>query len=330
MDLVALNCPKCNGEIELNENKEFGTCIHCGQKVVVKDRTREELHDEAVFDSWVAMAKKARETKNSDTMDHYADNILERDNNNVFGWLIKGSAAAFRDNFEVASASWKNALTHVKREQFIMCANAIIEDLIYLMSMTNKCGLYTTQVSLMIIRGSIQNGVPLTYSCDRIFNNYRKQLDKSIKRSELGLLSHEFTGLLVLSISLETNRDKMLDKVRSSTSIFERMLKRYDTANGDKALCYLTIHTHKKFFELLDDRLHRSLSEYNDEDVLYLERYWSAHPADLIRSSSLMLESCEAYTEGMKVWRSGKYKKKATECIEQYISKFTEPLSKRI
>jgi DNA-directed RNA polymerase subunit RPC12/RpoP len=37
MSLISLRCPKCDGEIQLDEAKEYGFCMYCGNKVVLKE-----------------------------------------------------------------------------------------------------------------------------------------------------------------------------------------------------------------------------------------------------------------------------------------------------
>ena len=36
MTLIALKCPECSGEIQLDDTREFGFCLYCGCKVVLK------------------------------------------------------------------------------------------------------------------------------------------------------------------------------------------------------------------------------------------------------------------------------------------------------
>ena len=37
MAMKALRCPQCNAELELDDEKEFGFCTHCGTKVMLHD-----------------------------------------------------------------------------------------------------------------------------------------------------------------------------------------------------------------------------------------------------------------------------------------------------
>jgi len=37
MALVSVNCPNCNGEVQLEENMEKGFCLYCGSLIMVRD-----------------------------------------------------------------------------------------------------------------------------------------------------------------------------------------------------------------------------------------------------------------------------------------------------
>ncbi len=37
MALVALKCPHCGGDIQLDSDKEFGFCMHCGTKIMIQE-----------------------------------------------------------------------------------------------------------------------------------------------------------------------------------------------------------------------------------------------------------------------------------------------------
>lgn len=41
MKLIALKCPHCGGDIELNDSMSHGFCIHCGSKIMVEREAAE-------------------------------------------------------------------------------------------------------------------------------------------------------------------------------------------------------------------------------------------------------------------------------------------------
>lgn len=37
MKIIALKCPNCNADIELDQDREFGFCNYCGSKIMIAD-----------------------------------------------------------------------------------------------------------------------------------------------------------------------------------------------------------------------------------------------------------------------------------------------------
>ena len=42
MTLIALRCPNCSGDIELDDSREFGFCLYCGTKIMVQKYVKAE------------------------------------------------------------------------------------------------------------------------------------------------------------------------------------------------------------------------------------------------------------------------------------------------
>lgn len=43
MVLIALKCPNCNGDIQLDDKNEFGFCMYCGSKVLLQEKLRQQV-----------------------------------------------------------------------------------------------------------------------------------------------------------------------------------------------------------------------------------------------------------------------------------------------
>ena len=44
MKTISLNCPNCGGELEVDSDKEFCFCLHCGNKILLDNGKRETVH----------------------------------------------------------------------------------------------------------------------------------------------------------------------------------------------------------------------------------------------------------------------------------------------
>ena len=45
MVLIALKCPHCGGDIQLDDSREFGFCLYCGTKIAVRDEVVNQIND---------------------------------------------------------------------------------------------------------------------------------------------------------------------------------------------------------------------------------------------------------------------------------------------
>lgn len=84
MAIVSINCPNCNGALELDDSKEFGFCMFCGTQVRVQDeKTRIEVSGSVTFDetekynNFLNLAAQAYTAENMDEAYHYYTKALE-------------------------------------------------------------------------------------------------------------------------------------------------------------------------------------------------------------------------------------------------------------
>lgn len=84
MGLVALKCPGCGGEIQLDDSKESGFCMHCGSKLMVQDEIqRIEISGKVKLDhsetlaNCLKLANEAYEAHNYSEAYNYYTKVLE-------------------------------------------------------------------------------------------------------------------------------------------------------------------------------------------------------------------------------------------------------------
>ncbi|MDR0524163.1 MAG: hypothetical protein LBG62_07090 [Candidatus Methanoplasma sp.] len=101
MALISLRCPNCGGDIQLDDKREFGFCMHCGHKVLLQEsvKSKVEIDHSKTFENWIKLGLLAIESENYRSVEKYADKILEQDTENGMGWLFK-ACASIRDGEE--------------------------------------------------------------------------------------------------------------------------------------------------------------------------------------------------------------------------------------
>jgi len=80
MALINLKCPNCNGEIQMDDTKETGFCLYCGNKFMVKD----ELVKIAIEHSGSVQVDRVKEVENLVIRaNQKIDEIIAENNNKV-------------------------------------------------------------------------------------------------------------------------------------------------------------------------------------------------------------------------------------------------------
>lgn len=104
MAIVALRCPSCNGEIELDDSREYGFCTFCGSKVMIQEEIQKikvvhtgtvTLDDTAKSGNYMALADSAFKNKNYEEAYSYYTKVLECDASSWQAVFGKGLSAAY-------------------------------------------------------------------------------------------------------------------------------------------------------------------------------------------------------------------------------------------
>lgn len=85
MKLVALKCPNCNADIELDKDREFGFCNYCGTKIVVADAVQKvtvNINRASEINNILKRAKDYEERQMLDEAEKYYDRALDIDMDN--------------------------------------------------------------------------------------------------------------------------------------------------------------------------------------------------------------------------------------------------------
>lgn len=97
MTFVAARCPQCGGELQLDNQKEAGFCMHCGTKIIVQDAIRAvKIDNTHMVDKWMKMGDLAAESNNQSEAYDYYTKIAEVDPENWLALFKKGRAAGWQ------------------------------------------------------------------------------------------------------------------------------------------------------------------------------------------------------------------------------------------
>ena len=116
MPIVSLKCPSCGGEIQLDDSKDFGFCMHCGNKIMTFENVKQTIRydNSHLVDNWLALGESALKSDDAKRVESYADKVIEVDANNSFAWLLKGCSAFLLGRYSESGHSWKRAFEAVE------------------------------------------------------------------------------------------------------------------------------------------------------------------------------------------------------------------------
>ena len=94
MGMIALKCPSCGADIQLDGSREFGFCNYCGTKVmqdkiVVEHQGSLKIDNSELLNNYLIMAENALKASNGQEAQEYINKVLEIEPQNSYAWLLK-------------------------------------------------------------------------------------------------------------------------------------------------------------------------------------------------------------------------------------------------
>jgi tetratricopeptide (TPR) repeat protein len=95
MPYVKVVCPSCGGEIQLDNTKEFGYCLHCGTKVILENAVQKiELVNQPKVENLLTLGLEAINNLDYQEALTYFNRVLEITDDNWIATFYKGLARA--------------------------------------------------------------------------------------------------------------------------------------------------------------------------------------------------------------------------------------------
>ena len=88
MSLVAMKCPACGADIELDSNREFGFCSFCGSKVmleriIVEHQGNVKIDNSEYVEKFLQNARRAKEKEDWEETEKYYNLVEQNDPQNI-------------------------------------------------------------------------------------------------------------------------------------------------------------------------------------------------------------------------------------------------------
>ena len=105
MGMVALKCPACGADIQLDENREFGFCNYCGtkvmqEKIVVEHQGSVKVDNSEYVEKFLQNARRAKQKEDWDETEKYYNLVEQNDPTNIEAIFYSSYAKAKRTLIE--------------------------------------------------------------------------------------------------------------------------------------------------------------------------------------------------------------------------------------
>jgi len=104
MAVIALRCPTCNGDLEMEDSREFGFCQFCGTKVLIQKTVEQKLDFSFKFDessktgNLINLAFNEWKTGQNESAKEHIIKALEIDHSDSRGWMLRNIIEGRFDN----------------------------------------------------------------------------------------------------------------------------------------------------------------------------------------------------------------------------------------
>jgi DNA-directed RNA polymerase subunit RPC12/RpoP len=321
MGLISRYCPNCGESIELYDNKEFGFCIYCGHKIILKNNTvkPEGVGDSDSMKKWLKLAEVARETNNVRDLKKYAGKIIEADLENAKGWVLKGCASAIELNFDDAAVYWKTGVSYASTsDELAECSFLIADDMQYSLIEHTKNSLNGLNIDLIIDIIMKEWDAEIDWDYTEILVNFvADSLESFIERSIKTINSSVFYRVLTFiwalrlyvlfiemrcDILLNTVREyrDFADKCLNYTKSMEFYIPEYDGEEYfSRESIIMGIKEEASLTTMLATAYEKYFADLSDEDEETIIDYWIDDDNDYGKLLDLLTEGIVKYREGV-------------------------------
>ena len=334
MGLVALKCPNCAGEIEFDKDKEFGFCMHCGQKIMIQEKIKQiiRVDNSHSIENWLFLTKVAYESDNADGIEKYSDKVLEVDINNSFAWLMKGSAAAIRGRFKEASNAWIKAISFSEGID-VEYVKIISKDMCHVFDESiNNGNLQKFEHFEAIGKLMMSQKIPSSVSSDAFLQT---MLPKYQKITNLTEFTEAFETMILLYMASALSDEKISYNLKKMSEARELCDDFYTRAQNmeviipdEKGALYQDQSSVKLIFELysitldtFNSILQARFSSLSQADIEKIQSYWILHLEARECLVENVVDAFFIYMEGLNKIFGGKMKKGAIKDMENFAFK---------
>ena len=350
-----MKCQNCSAQVDLDNQRGFGFCTYCGQRIVVPESMKQTGE---TVDGMLTIAEMSLKSNDLQKASEYIDKALEKDTINPYAWLIKGNILMANDNFSGALNSWERALSALNEKEDVKK---------YLDEIAASLGKFQFRFSRSLAFGEIKEinvelseatkmilaikqgiDVPPAYLDDKMLDIFLKN-EAVYDTTDLFYHFAFFVSLASGAICGDFDCRNMLDKTKKALrrcKEYSARIKSYKmtTVEGKVAMdskkiavimdeCIKMFNEYERVFEV-------SFSKLSDRDIEIIKEHWMNNRSERLdageKVDKVVSELYDGIVDKALSWKgsllgsfaTGKTRKNVTMFIENFAEEITRPAGK--
>ena len=341
MNFISLTCPNCSGDIELDNAKEFGFCMHCGHKVLLRQSVPQKikLDESEKIEKLLKMGRSSLNAINPKELRDISNRILEIDADNCEGWFFKGCAAMSEFEMHEAFEYWDNAINHQDDQNELRSMYSMMIELT-----TGSFSIASLQGKFLNTGGSVNlsfstmNKIKTDgsevgpYLLGDLIEGFKSKFENVSDPQTLGTFFGNYSMFFFNSILFECDMRELLNHCNDFIQFGKEIQKQgsklgisFERRLSNKIWMKGSVGDEIEFYEILKKEIERNITRYSDEKIDEIAEYWincedENKPYEhLSEASDLHMDLFEkSMMESMRI------KKKRNNEIEQFVRNMLE------
>lgn len=339
MRIVDLVCPNCNGTIQLDEDKEFGFCVHCGHRIVLADTNLDNSRSAQVKRLKEALDVKAR-ARNRNEILTLCDRIIELDPKDSDAWYYKGLYAIEDGIWSEALPYWEKSTECMSKEEAKKLHEVMAEAIADTFFSDEEDNVPIEALLNLSIEMDRKLEIEDEDGCiDFFIEIINMTLDKIRENSDSPEITYPLTGVMIVSMAVSARYGSILVQREIFSELSEDFVKMRDGMSklsfSDSGFVNKNreeVNRCVSFLNMIVSEINRGMSIHTEEEVDRLTDYWMQASSDMAVLTDHLLSARSADFElaDAGFLSASKYKNQRKEGLRNYVDLYFEPLSRNL
>jgi len=336
MKVIDLVCPNCNGAIQLNEDWEYGFCMHCGHRVV--------LAGSNIGNGRSAQLKRLKTTldvkaqgRNQKEIVELCDRIIDLDPNDSEAWYYKGMYVLQNGIASEGLPYWTKSVEGMSREE----ARELYDYMVQAVANALFSGMEDSVPVWNIISLSLAIDEKTDFPEDDESGDFLPTLiDKMIEmtiedETDPSTVLFRVTTITIVSLSIVNVYISIILNQAVLAAIAEGLETIRDGMNrisfsepGLLSRDRDEVSRNISFISRVVSEMEHTIGSYTDEEMERLESYWTEHDLDDFMDYLLNARVVDLELSHAGLLSISKLKKERSAKIQEYLDAYFEPLKK--